>query len=98
MDNRSEYIADNYTSVPKVVSDEMYSLAEDITDGKDTDYHKARAIESFLKSSYEYDKVVPENKSGDVILILSFLKQKKVHGRHFCISGGNSCTLRGYSV
>lgn len=83
LDNRSEYIADNYTSVPKVVSDEMYSLAEDITDGKDTDYHKARAIESFLKSSYKYDKVVPENKSGDCYIDTFLFETKKGSCMHF---------------
>ena len=83
LDNRSEYIADNYMSVPNVVSDEMYSLAEDITDGKNTDYYKARAIESFLKNSYEYDKVVPENKSGDCYIDTFLFETKKGSCMHF---------------
>ena len=83
LDNRSDYIADNYLTVPDIVSDEMYSLAEDITDGKSTDYYKAKAIESFLKSSYEYDKVVPENKSGDCYIDTFLFETKKGSCMHF---------------
>jgi len=83
LEGRGKYIEDNYMKLPDAVTDRMYSLAEEITDGRSNDYFKAKAIEQYLKKFYEYDKSVPENESGDCYIDTFLFETKKGSCMHF---------------
>lgn len=51
---------DIYLDVPDIISDRTIELTQNITSGKNTDFEKAVAIESFLRNNYEYNIDVKE--------------------------------------
>lgn len=57
---RQALIYDTYLDVPDFVSDEVYELADTITQGLTTDYEKVQAIESYLRTNYTYT-LTPES-------------------------------------
>lgn len=54
-----EEIRDRYLKLPRSVPERVYQLARDITRDKQTAYDKAKAIESYLRTTYPYDLEVP---------------------------------------
>lgn len=47
---RKEMIYDNYLALPDTVTDRLYELANDLTEGKTSDYEKMRALEAYLQT------------------------------------------------
>lgn len=58
--NASDYVMDN-------ASDRVKKLAKEITEGKNSDYEKALAIEDYLRRNYTYSKEADNSKAEDVI-------------------------------
>lgn len=50
-----QHIQDRYFSLPATVTQRVHRLAQDITRGKETPYDKAKAIETYLRTTYPYD-------------------------------------------
>lgn len=60
-----KYVYENYTQLPKNISERIYKLAESITQGKNSDYDKAKAIEQYFHSSdFVYDLNPPGIPNG----------------------------------
>ncbi|MCS6951787.1 MAG: DUF3488 and transglutaminase-like domain-containing protein [Bryobacterales bacterium] len=57
-------------------------LARDITRGVDTDEAKARALETYLRTRYQYALELPEQKSGDPLADFLF-RRRKGHCEYF---------------
>ena len=55
----SDEIANRYLELPKSVPDRIHALAREITKGMNNPYDKAKAIESYLRTTYPYDLDVP---------------------------------------
>jgi len=46
---------ETYLQIPEVITERTRELAKEITNGLNTSYEKARAIETYLHGNYEYD-------------------------------------------
>src|SRR5688572_18575175 len=53
-----EEIRERYVSLPRSVPERVHQLAHELTDGKNSAYDKAKAIEAYLRT-YPYDLEVP---------------------------------------
>ncbi len=57
--NTAYDIQRKYTSLPEVVTDRVRALAQDTTEGLESDYEKVIAIRNFLRDSYLYSLSMP---------------------------------------
>lgn len=67
LQERQELIYNTYLDVPDFVSDEVYELADSITEGLTTDYEKVLAIESYLRGNYTYTTTPETPKGGNFL-------------------------------
>ena len=58
------YIEQHYTEVPATVPQEVHALAQEITQGANNPYDKARLVEQYVRS-YEYDETIPGPRPGE---------------------------------
>ena len=54
-----EEIRTRYLRLPRALPERVHRLADEITEGLENPYERAKAIESFLRSNYSYDLDVP---------------------------------------
>lgn len=71
----SDYVTNN-------TSDRVKQLAKEITEGQNSDYAKAVAIETFLRKNYTYSKNVDNSKAEDVMDTFLF-ETKKGYCMHY---------------
>lgn len=63
-DDYPEYIRDLYFSLPAALPPRLHRLARQITEGQPTQYDKAKAIETYLRTNYPYDLEIPAPPEG----------------------------------
>jgi hypothetical protein len=63
-ENYSHWIEQRYLQLPDTVTDRTYELAQEITDGYETVFDKAQAIEQYLRENLRYDLSVPPPPDG----------------------------------
>lgn len=75
-------VYENYTELPQNISDRIYNLAQRITEGKESPYEKALAIEQYFHNSgYVYDLDPPRLPRGAEAVDYFLFESKK----GFCI-------------
>ncbi|HOM03652.1 MAG TPA: transglutaminase-like domain-containing protein [Acetivibrio sp.] len=75
-------VYENYTQLPQNISDRVFKLAQKITEGKESTYDKALAIEQYFHNSdYVYDLDPPRIPSGAEAIDYFLFDSKK----GFCI-------------
>jgi transglutaminase-like putative cysteine protease len=81
---------ENYTLLPKSLSQNMYLLAKEITKGKNSDYDKANAIVNYFRTNgYEYSFSPPKiEKERDYIEFFMFESKRGI-----CTHYGTAMTL-----
>jgi len=84
-------VYENYTELPQNISDRIYNLAQRITEGKESPYEKALAIEQYFHNSgYVYDLDPPRLPEALRQWIISFLKAKRFL-YPLCVRHGDTC-------
>lgn len=105
LSKRTDYINENYMSIPASVTKRVYNLAASITKDEKSIYDKAKAIESYIRANYKYSK--NPKKADEHKYIDSFLfDTKEGFCMHFASSmaimarcvGIPSRIVKGYSV
>lgn len=80
---------DAYLQVPDIVSDRTYELTKNIVEGKETDYEKAVAIESYLRENFQYT-LSPDQIPGNAEFLDHFLFEEQ---RGYCTYYASSMAI-----
>lgn len=66
LEARSDYIYKHYMNLPDTLPDRVYELADTITEGKDNDYDRLKAIEEYVRT-YTYTKTPAKTDNEDFV-------------------------------
>ena len=87
--------ARNYLQIPGHIQQDIYDIAHRVTDGLDTPYEKALALQSYLRRNYRYNLNVQEPPDGVDFIAWFLIGERQGYCTYFASAMTMLCRIAG---